>query len=437
MTARIAVATALSSATLFPEIGRNEKITVQPGVSYFLCFGNGTLHIRDTNGVQVASNAGYSWTTATAKDIVYALVPRGSSGVDVVITFAGQIPKIARYTNGVGWTFLDFAFATNGSALQEPFYRINVPGVTLVASNTVGAITLTASAAYFTAGMVGSRILYLGSQVIITAFTSNLLVNATVQQTRPDSDQANLSNLNGSFAPGDIIINQLGIKAEVVSIPGAIIFNYLVAGSRFVNLDIVAGPNGSFIPSAITSVGNKPTGIWAEEVMSALNGWPASCFFDQGRLGFCNFPSVPRGIAWSYIGIPTNFFAGSTPAAAMFEVTASLSQVLYVIPGMEGNEFVFCDNKVFYIPIGVTNPLKPGSVAFNLLSDDGCAAVQPRPTDAFIIYTNAGGTSMKAIVATDAFQRPFNTTSLDASGSRVWPRRLSFSISPASASSSK
>src|SRR5258705_13696525 len=47
---------------LFPEIGRNEKIVVQPGVSYFLCFGNGTLHIRDTNGVQVASNAGYSWT---------------------------------------------------------------------------------------------------------------------------------------------------------------------------------------------------------------------------------------------------------------------------------------------------------------------------------------------------------------------------------------
>jgi hypothetical protein len=116
---------------------------------------------------------------------------------------------------------------------------------------------------------------------------------------------------------------------------------------------------------------------------------------------------------WSYIGIPNNFFVGATPAAAMFELPGGASQVLYVIPGMEGNEFVFCDNKVFYIPIGVTNPLKPGSVAFNLLADDGCANVQPRPTDAFIIYTNAGGTSMKAIVATGAFQRPFNTTSLD------------------------
>jgi len=398
---------------LFPEIGRNEKITVQPGVSYFIAFGNGTLHIRDTTGVQVASQAGYSWTTATVKSIAYCLVPRGSSGVDVVITFAGQIPKIARYTNGGVWTFLDFAFATNGTALQEPFYRINVPGVTLVGSNTVGAITLTASAPYFTAGMVGSRILYLQSQVIITGFTSNVLVNATVQQSLPGSDQANLSHLNGSFAPGDIIINQLGVKAEVVSIAATIVFNYIVAGTRFANLDVVAGPNGSFTPSAIASVIPQPTVIWAEEVMSALNGWPAFCFFDQGRLGFCNFPSVPRGIAWSFIGIPNNLFVGATPAAAMFEVTASLSQVLYVIPGMEGNEFVFCDNKVFYIPISVTNPLKPGSVAFNLLSDDGCASVQPRPVDGVIIYVNAGGNSMKAIVATGAFQRPFNTSPLN------------------------
>src|SRR6267142_85552 len=63
---------------LFPEIGRNEKIVVQPGVFYFLCFGNGTLHIRDINGVQVATNSGYSWATATAQSIVFAIVPRAA-----------------------------------------------------------------------------------------------------------------------------------------------------------------------------------------------------------------------------------------------------------------------------------------------------------------------------------------------------------------------
>jgi hypothetical protein len=176
-------------------------------VSYFLSFGNGTLKIRDINGTVVASNTGYSWTTATAKNIVFAPAPRAASGIDVVITFAGQVPKIARYTNGGTWTFLDFAFATNGTAKQEPFYRINVPGATLQASAATGSVTLTASQAYFTAGMVGAYLLYLNSQVLITAFTDSTHVTATVLQTIPLSDTSTSGGIVGSFAPGDIVIN--------------------------------------------------------------------------------------------------------------------------------------------------------------------------------------------------------------------------------------
>ena len=51
--------------------------------------------------------------------------------------------------------------------------------------------------------------------------------------------------------------------------------------------------------------------------------------------------------------------------------------MLYVVPGPESSEFAFCDNAVYYIPISVTNPLKPGSVAFQLLTSNGSAAVQP------------------------------------------------------------
>jgi hypothetical protein len=147
--------------------------------------------------------------------------------------------------------------------------------------------------------------------------------------------------------------------------------------------------------------------------MSGFRGWPASCFYDQGRLGFANFPALPRGIAWSEIAIYDNFFVGATPAQAMLELAPGNSQVLYVLGGAEGNEFVFCDNAIYYIPISVTNPLKPGSVAFNLLTDDGAAPVQPRATQDIIVYVNAGGNSMKAIQAIGAYQRPFNIVSLN------------------------
>jgi hypothetical protein len=53
-------------------------------------------------------------------------------------------------------------------------------------------------------------------------------------------------------------------------------------------------------------------------------------------------------------------------------------------------EFVFCDKKLYYIKIDATNPLRPGSVGFQLLSGDGCASVQPRVSQDLILYVNAG-----------------------------------------------
>jgi hypothetical protein len=55
----------------------------------------------------------------------------------------------------------------------------------------------------------------------------------------------------------------------------------------------------------------------------------------------------------------------------MFEIAPGKVQVYYVVPGPESSEFVFCDRRIYYIPISPTNPLKPGSVAFQLLSGDG------------------------------------------------------------------
>jgi hypothetical protein len=73
---------------------------------------------------------------------------------------------------------------------------------------------------------------------------------------------------------------------------------------------------------------------------------------------------------------------------------------------------VICDSRIYYIPISPTNPLKPGSVAFQLLSGDGGAQVQPRISQEVVLYVNAGQSSMMAIIATGAYLRPFNTKNL-------------------------
>ena len=127
-------------------------------------------------------------------------------------------------------------------------------------------------------------------------------------------------------------------------------------------------------------------------MINAYQGWPASCFADQQRLGFCNIPRVPSGVIWSAIGSPFDLYVpteGLAPENAIFELAPGKVQVYFVVPGAESDEFVFCDNAVYWIPINVQNPLSAtGAVVFNRI-DEGCDRVQPRFLRGAIIYINA------------------------------------------------
>ena len=80
------------------------------------------------------------------------------------------------------------------------------------------------------------------------------------------------------------------------------------------------------------------------------------------------------------------------------------SRVRYVLPGPESNEFVFCDNAVYYIAISATNPLKPGSVGFQLITSNGSATnLRPKPVGEVILYANSARTGINAIVAIGAY----------------------------------
>jgi hypothetical protein len=183
----------------------------------------------------------------------------------------------------------------------------------------------------------------------------------------------------------------------------------------FVLNETVAGPGGA-IPND-SNVGITPpiaVGDWDDEVMNTLRGFPGSCFNDQFRVGFCDFPSVPGGIVWSAINSQTDLYANlaASPDEAIFEIAPAKTRVLHVVPGPESNEFIFCDSKLYYIPISPANPLKPGSVQFLLLSGDGAAQVHPRLSQEAILYVNAGQNTVMAVIATGAYLRPFNTKSL-------------------------
>jgi hypothetical protein len=408
-----------------PSTARIEEVTMSAGNIFKLSFGAaGQLRILNSAGAQVAlfnlqgNGAPLPWLLTTVGKIVYA-----QFGLSIYFTFPGMRPQVVTWDGLLTWTIADYTELLNGGQKRTLFYRISPHGITLQPGAQTGTTSLTSSFPVFTAAHVGTRMRFVGRQMLITGVTNPLLATVAIQETLPGAQTLLMaSNPSATFSPGDSVIgtvtNSTGTVFSVTATQVNVQLSTNSTGlgaSAFAGAEVLVGPSGSLTITSVSVVASPlPSTIWDEEVINTLQGYPASCFVDQFRLGFCNFPTVPGGIAWSSINSPTDLYVvGATqPAGAIFELAPDKVQVLYVVPGPESSEFVFCDKKLYYIKIDVTNPLKPGSVGFQILSSDGCAQVQPRPTQELILYANAGANSVMAINAPGAYYRPFNTVNL-------------------------
>lgn len=422
-------------SALFLSSGRVEEVTVFPGVIFRLCFISNALVIRDTAGAVVFSQTGLPWVQATVGQVVWCLVPRDVQTRDVVICFPGMPPQIARYIKNGAWTIQNFGFGNAGDGSSNAaFFRLAPPGITAVfgpaSPVTPGNIVnVSLSANYFVPGMftAGKIFRWMGYQMRALTYVNAQQGLFTIIQTLPQAYFYSCDNFIGMFSPGDVVSNGGNLFGQVTAVvfpaPGLVQMNV----NQFTNANFqigqqMTGPNGTAV---ITGFGNiVPQGnlIWDETIVDGYSGWPASCSFDQDRLIFSNIPSLPGAIIWSRLGssddfvigagLPGTSSAGAQPTDPIFEFVPGNRQVYFVVPGPESSEFVFCDTGIYYVPISPTNPLRPGSVQFQLVSSDGSANVQPRVVQEVIIYVNAGQTSINSIIAPGAYYRPYETRSL-------------------------
>lgn len=442
---------------------RTEEIVISPGVTFRFVFTAGTLDIYDINSVRVFHFAVYGWTTATLNLISIVVLQKA-----VFIACEGTQPVVLSWTGGTAWNTAPYvASLSAGGQRRTLFYRQSQLGVSMTPSATSGAaIILTFNATICTPNMVGTLMRFCGRQILIAGYTDpQHLVGSTVEYLPTGQQIQVVADPRTTFNVGDVIVGSTsGAKGYVTatstgpnliavqllqsttstsaatsgasspsapsnSLPGLLSSTIAATTgaattavattlSGFVQNEIVVGPGGS---TQITNAGGgadvvntAPQGcpIWDEEVFNAQKGYPGSVFADQGRLGFCNFPNIPNGIAWSAYSSPFDTYVDAQPTSAFFELAPDKVQVYFVVPGPESSEFVFCDRRVYYIPISPTNPLKPGSVGFQILSGEGCAKVQPRAVQEIILYINAGSTSVMGIVATGTYSRPFQTRNL-------------------------
>jgi hypothetical protein len=434
-------------SAVFLESGRVEKVTMSPGNTFYLVFGAGKMRVYTLAGAKVFDQSGMPWALNTVQKIVWDIYK-----LNIYIFFPGNVPQILTWNGASTWSIANYAESVVGTGQKRTaFYRISPIGITMQPSATTGSVTLTFSSGMaLTSSYIGTRMRFVNHQLLITAVADATHATATVEESLfPGAVMTGGSgvDLTQFFQIGDVVIggtnNAKGVVTSfgTTSTPNDSMTVQQTNGTQFGDgtVQIVVGPNGSVrIPSATTIVPQACT-IWDDEVMNSFRGYPASCFVDQNRLGLCNFPDVPGLVAWSANGLLTDLYTdvnNASPANAILEIVPGKSQVLFVVAGPESSEFVFCDNAIYYIPITAQNPLKPGSVAFNLLSRDGNATnVQPRVVQEVILFLNAGMNSIMSILAPGAYYRPYGVKNLSEKHGHLIKSPVAFAIPTANETS--
>ncbi len=145
---------------------------------YLLVFTDGKVDIHPDPESGGHRSLDTPWTAAQIGQIAW------TQSADTLLVLHPDVPprKITRTADGT-WTIAGWAFFEKAGKIFQPYHKFAAEEVTLTPSATSGAVALTASAAVFAAGHVGTRLRLQEKEVEITAFTSAAQVQATTKET--------------------------------------------------------------------------------------------------------------------------------------------------------------------------------------------------------------------------------------------------------------
>jgi hypothetical protein len=317
-------------SALFSANGRVEEVAMPGGSVFFLNFFAGNLSVFNAAGTQVFNattihhvptdvGVAIPWTNLTLGGIVWAQI-----GKALYIAYPdgapNNTPQVLSWDGVSTWTLAPYTETLNVASGQKrtPFYRISPRNVTLLPSATTGNITVTASSAVFSAGMIGTRLQFSGRQLTITAFTSSTVVSATVNEPLPPGQTLSYSTtLQGSINIGDVVTG---------SITGA---QGIVTANAFEQqLTFVRG-GGYFSPS--NAIGQTVTGGTSATAATVIG---SNYYFDQTNYYIWLTVAVTSGAGF----IAGENVTGPAGTGAVNSVsTLNTSQVtVQVIPNTSG-----------------------------------------------------------------------------------------------------
>lgn len=338
---------------------------------------------------------------------------------NVIITSRSFAPQaLARSTAG-SWSLAALSYdAGPEGSLRQPYFRFSdTRGISLTPSATTGAITLTASAAVFVAGHVGTRFRILGREVNVTGFTSSTQVNATVVQTLYPTMEWTVGSTSG-FGVGDQVSTTAdSVDAEVVAIVSATVLRVIVK-DRFTNptttSNTVVGPATSSALSAVAAAGVQgATTQWDEQMISSVRGYPNGCLFHRARLYFNDFPAAPEYLAASSLGLYRDFDTGTglDDDAIIDGIGDAPGRRLRHLISAE-QLIALADSGAYYVGDGALSVITPTTIDFLRIGPEAITACNPVIAAEGVIYFEQSAQRVMLLQPQGTVRRSWTTTEL-------------------------
>ena len=158
---------------------RAESFVFDQDQSYCVLFSDGQADIYDQDGSLVDTVTGAPWLESYLDNIMV------DQELDtMIVTYETmKMQKLVR-DSASSFSVADFDFETNSDSVpQTVWHKFADSSITLTPSATTGSVTLTASSSYWDPNHVGVHVRLDSKACLITAFTSDTAVTATVLET--------------------------------------------------------------------------------------------------------------------------------------------------------------------------------------------------------------------------------------------------------------
>tara|TARA_R100001463_G_scaffold106357_1_gene160991 strand:+ start:737 stop:3208 length:2472 start_codon:yes stop_codon:yes gene_type:complete len=398
---------------------RIEPFIFSGSQEYIFAFYNTALKIYSTAGVLLQTITSQVWTTSTMREMTVT-----QQGDTMIVAQSSFMPVIITRTGATSFTSTQFSFSTsvNGEKVYQPYFKFANDEITLdIDSVTKGDtnVTCTTSANYFTSDYVGTRIRYMGAELLITAYTNATTVTATLKQVPiMELDEDPFATSAGSAV---VVVTHVAhgfSTGASVTIAGAeSILDTDGNGIAFGNLNgaktitVVDDDHYQFTTDGsdaatesvdgggvrVTVSGHPPTRNWDEQVLSAVNGFPKAVAFHEQRLFFGGVTNLPDLVAGSKVGEFYNFDVGKANDADSVQIQIASDEINEIRHLISGKVLEILTNTAeFFLKPQVSKPITPLDIQIIRQSSLGCQQkAKARGIDGATIFVQTNGKTVR------------------------------------------